>query len=134
MLPRTFYLLAIALVLVLGIASRVFHTGFALVDKYLGDALYATLVYLLLSVVWPGMPAGKKVISACTIMLAVEAFQLTLIPARLARSSSLALRLLAAAVGTKWSWWDLVAYAVGIFLVAMLDRFGLPRRRFFVDT
>ena len=131
---RTFYLLAIAVVIVLGVASRIFHTGFALVDKYLGDALYAILVYLLLSVVRTGAPVWRKAAWAGAIMLAIEAFQLTLIPAQLARSDSLALRLLAVALGTKWSWWDLVAYAVGICLFAMLDLFGLRRPRSSIDT
>jgi hypothetical protein len=119
---RTIYLLSIALVLILGVASRVFHTGLALIDKYLGDALYAILVYLLLSLAWGGRAAGRKAALAGAIVLAIEAFQLTGIPARLARSDSLALRLLAVALGMKWSWWDVLAYAVGIAAFALFDR------------
>jgi hypothetical protein len=55
-------------------------------------------------------------------MLAIEAFQLTGIPARIARSDSPALRLLAVALGMKWSWWDVLAYAVGIAAFALFDR------------
>jgi len=29
----------------MGILSRVVHTGFTIFDKYLGDALYAMMVY-----------------------------------------------------------------------------------------
>jgi hypothetical protein len=122
---RRIYLIAITLVLVVGVASRAFHTGATLIDKYLGDALYAILVYLLLSLVRPSTVVWKRAALACAIMLAIEAFQLTLIPARLARGDSAALRLLATVLGTKWSWWDLAAYAVGIALFALFDLVGV---------
>ena len=122
---RRIYLFAIAVVLIIGIASRVVATGAPLIDKYLGDALYAILVYLLLSLLRPGAAVWKRAALACAIMLAIEAFQLTLIPARLARSENAVLQLLAIALGTTWSWWDVAAYAVGITLVALLDPLGL---------
>jgi hypothetical protein len=122
-MPRqSIYILCVALAVALGVASRVFNTGLVLIDKYLGDALYAILVYLLLSLVWAGAPAWKKAALACAIMLAIEAFQLTLVPERLARSGDTFLELLAVALGTKWSWRDLVAYAAGIVCFALADR------------
>jgi hypothetical protein len=124
---RRIYLFAIAVVLIVGIASRVVATGAPLIDKYLGDALYAILAYLLLSLLRPGAAVWKRAALACAVMLAIEAFQLTLIPARLARTDSAPLRLLAVALGTTWSWWDVAAYAVGIALFALFDRNALKQ-------
>ena len=45
-------LLLLAAIVATGILSRVIHTGWIVFDKYLGDALYAAMVYLLISLVW----------------------------------------------------------------------------------
>ncbi|HEX5692064.1 MAG TPA: DUF2809 domain-containing protein, partial [Roseiflexaceae bacterium] len=74
--PPHCYLVALALVLVVGVASRVFHSGVALVDKYLGDALYAAMVYLLICLVWRGSTPIVRALLALALMLAIEAFQL----------------------------------------------------------
>ncbi|MCB0110903.1 MAG: DUF2809 domain-containing protein, partial [Caldilineaceae bacterium] len=72
---RTLTLLILATIL-LGIFSRLVTTGFVLWDKYLGDALYAILVYLLLSLVrWRSLE--RKAFVALLIMVAIESFQLT---------------------------------------------------------
>jgi hypothetical protein len=84
-------LLAACLVIVVlvGAGSRLVHTGFLLVDKYLGDALYAAVFYLLLALVWPtGMP-WRRVLVVCAVLLSIELFQLTYIPARLYWSGNL---------------------------------------------
>ena len=38
----------LAAIIAAGLLSRTTHTGFRLVDKYAGDALYAAMVYVLL--------------------------------------------------------------------------------------
>ena len=38
----------LAATIAVGIASRMTHTGWVLADKYLGDALYAAMVYALI--------------------------------------------------------------------------------------
>lgn len=45
---RVYYSLSIIMTIIIGISSRVFETGNPVFDKYLGDALYAILIYLLL--------------------------------------------------------------------------------------
>ncbi|MDP9169271.1 MAG: hypothetical protein M3N54_01525 [Acidobacteriota bacterium] len=45
-----------------GIVSRVVHTGLRVFDKYLGDALYAAMVYAILS-----LYARRGVAAACAI-------------------------------------------------------------------
>ena len=103
-------------IIALGIASRVVHTGWVLFDKYLGDALYAVMVYVLVSLIWP-VSSLRKAAAAMAIMTAIEVFQLTLIPAHLLTSRHLAVRIFARLLGTDFSFLDLTAYAVGIFVI-----------------
>ncbi len=103
----------------LGIFSRVAHTGFVLWDKYLGDALYAAMVYGMWRL-WVGTGAAAK--GATATMAALEAFQLTLIPARLLGSDSWVVRMTGRLMGVQFSWLDLVAYAVGIGCIYVADR------------
>ncbi len=121
------------LVIVLGLASRRVPLGVALWDTYLGDALYAQLAFLVLSLVWPGWSTARRAALAATLVTAVELFQLTAIPAALNRSPVLPVRLFAYLVlGSAFSWWDLLAYAVGITAVACIDmhlRNRRPRRQ-----
>jgi hypothetical protein len=105
----------------MGVASRVFHTGFQLFDAYLGDALYAVLFYLLLSLFWDkGVPLAKAS-SIMVLMILIESFQLTLIPLNFRLSSNIFLRLLSIVLGTKFAWLDLVSYAVGILAIFLLE-------------
>jgi hypothetical protein len=107
-------------IIALGIASRSVHTGAILFDKYLGDALYAAMIYVLVSMVWRPAPSLRASL-AMALMTAIELFQLTLIPARLMTSESLAIRLMARLMGTQFSILDLVAYSFGIIVTAGLE-------------
>jgi len=53
-------------------------------------------------------------------MVALEVFQLTLIPAHIIASDSLAVRTIARLLGTQFSFYDLCAYAVGIYTAPRL--------------
>jgi hypothetical protein len=121
---RSPWLICLAAIILTGILSRIVHTGSVLVDKYLGDALYAAMIYALLRLRWP---THRAALAASAVMLAIESFQLTLIPAHLARSEPLLVRIVARLLGTQFSWWDLFAYAVGIGVIARTDAV-LPRR------
>jgi hypothetical protein len=100
------------------------HTGSILFDKYLGDALYAAMVYEILRLLRRGKPA---VVWAGVILVAIELFQLTMIPARLYASGPLVLRLAAVVLGTHFSLLDLLAYAAGILAIYLVDRNKLRR-------
>lgn len=102
-----------------GILSRVFRTGFRLFDKYLGDALYAAMVYVLFRLA--GRSASVTVWAAAAVMIALELFQLTLIPAGMLRGANPALRVCARLLGTEFSWFDLLAYAAGIGCLALAE-------------
>ncbi len=114
----------LAAIVVAGLASRSVQTGFVLIDKYLGDALYAAMIYSGLRVL--GV-RGRVGVLAMAIMVAIECFQLTGIPAWMYRPEQpLGVRVVGRLLGTEFAWLDLVAYAAGILAVAVtapwLDR------------
>jgi hypothetical protein len=98
-------------IIALGLLSRAWPMGFVLWDKYLGDALYAAMVYCLLGWKWDA-PPGKLAWASMAAMTVIEAFQLT----------GLASGLVGRILGTYFSWLDLAAYAVGIYLSMQVDR------------
>ena len=107
-------------IIVVGLMSRVVHTGSILIDKYLGDALYAAMVYVILRLFSRAAP-WRNAALAMAIMTLIEIFQLTMIPAHLAASRQLLVRIAARLMGIEFSFLDLLAYAVGIGCVALAD-------------
>ena len=99
MRSRRSWVFCIIGIIALGILSRVVHTGLAVFDKYLGDALYAAMV----------------------VMSAIELFQLTLIPARMLASENWITRICARLMGLQFSFLDLLAYGVGIGCIYLVD-------------
>ena len=110
-------------IVVIGVLSRVAQTGIRIFDKYLGDALYAAMVYVILRL------SGR--IARVAVWAAVAMTAIRVFPAygnRLgdARNSSLAVRLCARLLGTQFSVFDLLAYAVGIGCIAAVDSSQSP--------
>lgn len=125
---RRFWWGLLAAIVVAGLLSRVTETGYRLLDKYLGDALYAAMVYVMLRLTGR---VSRVALWAAVVMAAIEFFQLTGIPAAMLRSGWLMARLVARGLGTEFSVLDLVAYAVGIVCVAGVGRFGRTGRERF---
>jgi hypothetical protein len=107
----------LAAIVLAGLLSRIAHTGYRVFDKYLGDALYAAMVYTLLRLTGR---IARVALWAAVAMLAIELFQLTGIPAEMLRSESFIVRVCARLLGTGFSVLDLLAYAVGIGCIAAL--------------
>jgi nicotinamide riboside transporter PnuC len=120
-------LMCLGMVIIIGLASRVFHTGFSLVDKYLGDALYAAMFYLILSLLWPRSSTLYRACAAMAVMTVIETFQLTQIPLQLSKSTNIVLHILAVLLGTEFRWMDMLAYLIGITAMALIDQFVLPK-------
>jgi hypothetical protein len=118
---RRFWWGLLAAIVAAGLLSRAAHTGLRLFDKYLGDALYAAMVYILFRLTG----IARVAVWAAVAMAAIEFFQLTGVPADMLRSASLAVRACARLLGTEFSVLDLLAYAVGIWCIAALDRAAL---------
>jgi hypothetical protein len=83
--------------------------------------VYAVAFYLLLGMVWDRMKPSKKAVLTLIFVLAIELFQLTLIPLQFSQSESLPLRLLSIVLGTQFARWDIAAYLVGIAGVCVVD-------------
>ena len=127
--PRMVFACCIVITIVIGTLSRVFETQNILFDKYLGDMLYAVLIYLLLSFVRTSATPLTKLLLSTIVMLSIEAFQLTGIPLRFRLSESAVLQVIATALGTKFALLDIIAYLAGIVVVYLLDHQFLMARR-----
>jgi hypothetical protein len=112
------WVLLIIGIIAIGILPRVVHTGLAIFDKYLGDALYAAMVYAILRLV---STSASAALCAMLIMTSLELFQLTMIPARLLASEHLIMRICARLLGVEFSFLDLLAYGVGIGCIYLVD-------------
>ena len=115
---RASWVLCLIGIIAMGILSRIVHTGLVIFDKYLGDALYAAMVYSLLRL---SFKSAAVVVPTVVIMTAIELFQLTMIPARLIESEHFVARICARLMGTEFSLLDLLAYGVGIACIYLAD-------------
>lgn len=118
-------LLALA-VTAIGLASRRGYVPFpAAVGNYPGDALWAWVVVLCVAWVRPAITRTRLVAWSLGIAFAIEFLQLYQAPWMQAlRANKLAYLVL----GNGFDPWDLVAYAVGIALGAVVD-WAWARRR-----
>jgi Protein of unknown function (DUF2809) len=111
---------ALSCIIAIGILSRVIHTGFVVFDKYLGDALYAAMVYVILRLLWRAT-AVVVAVTTLIVMTVIELFQLTMVPAHMLASKHLIVRISAMLIGTEFSFLDLFAYGVGIACIYLVD-------------
>jgi len=115
---RASWFLCLIWIIGTGILSRLVHTGLAVFDKYLGDALYAAMVYVILRLLmWRKAVAVPTIV----IMLGIELFQLTMIPAHMLASEHLVARICARLIGSEFSLSDLLAYGAGIGCIYLAD-------------
>jgi hypothetical protein len=119
-MPRPRWTLLLLAIIALGILSRLIHTHILILDKYLGDALYAAMVYVILRLLWTAS-AARIAAAAMALMTVIELFQLTGIPARLLASTHLIVRIAARLMGTEFSFLDLLAYGAGIACLYLFD-------------
>lgn len=117
------------IVIALGVISRILRFENAFFDKYLGDALYAILFYLLISMLVSELRAIKKATIVFILMVAFELFQLTQIPMALSQNDNVLARIAAMLLGTVFSWLDIVAYLVGIVIAASVDMMKFENRK-----
>lgn len=110
--------ICLAAVIAAGILSRMVHTGSVLFDKYLGDALYAAMIYV---IVRRWGTARAAALRAITVMIGIELFQLTMIAARMLESEHLIVRIIARLMGTHFSFLDLLAYVLAISCMYVAD-------------
>jgi hypothetical protein len=109
--------------LVLGLATRAFLEGW--IAKYLGVALWATLVYALVVLMRPAISPSNATLVTIAISFVVELLQLTPGPMALARIH----RFFALVFGTTFNALDLPSYVTGAVLGAAIHMALVRRRR-----
>ena len=109
-------MLAMAVTVVLGLASRLYPLGWFLWDRVLGEVLYAVAAYLALAMLLVRKPPWFIAVVAFGCCLTVELFKLTGIPAENQR-----MFLVRWFLGMTFSVVNLGYYLIGVVLVAFAD-------------
>src|SRR3954454_18385406 len=110
------FLLAMAVTVALGLASRLYPAGWFLWDRVLGEVLYAVAAYLALAVLFFRKPPLFIAVIAFGCCLAVELFKLTGIPAE-----NQHVFLVRWFLGMTFSVVNLGYYFIGVVLIAFAD-------------
>jgi hypothetical protein len=122
---RQRYIIATVCTIVIGLASRKFPGMLpAILGKYPGDALWATMVFFGLAVLMPKTSAIRLAVYALTFAYLIEFSQLYQAPwinsIRATTPGHLVL-------GNGFIWIDFVAYTIGVILGVLADKCMLPR-------
>lgn len=115
-MPVLRVLLALAVTVVLGLASRLHPVGWVLWDRVLGEVLYAVAAYLAVAVFFGRKPPWFIAAIAFGCCLAVELFKLTGIPA-----DNQHVFLVRWFLGMTFSVVNLGYYLIGVALIAFAD-------------
>ncbi|WP_129019978.1 ribosomal maturation YjgA family protein [Edaphocola flava] len=115
------YLLAALCTIILGLSLR----KVSLVPLWIGDALYAVMIYFGARVIFYGIATSTAAIIALCWCYAVECLQLVQQPWLSHIRQTLPGRLI---LGQGFLWSDLVAYAAGIVFVYLIDQFILKKK------
>ena len=83
--------------------------------KYLGIALYGTMMFWLVALIRPRAAGWLIALVAVAICWGVEFFQLTPIPAAI----NMHVPLMRLVLGEHFSWWDLPTYVAGVACAAV---------------
>lgn len=117
---RRTYALATAVALMSGLAVHFGATAWpAAVRDIAGDALWAAMIWCGIGVLVPGWPLARRTLSAFAVCVAIECSQLWHTPSLDAlRATTLGHLVL----GSDFDARDLVAYAAGVFVAAVVER------------
>ena len=111
---RLKYGLITGIVIISGLLSR----KFSIVPLWVGDMLWAAMIYFILRFFYPRAPARSIVIGSISISYAIEFSQLYKAPwIDNLRHTFLGRMVL----GDTFLWGDLLSYSVGILLAVLLD-------------
>lgn len=119
---RIFYLVIVIIVVFLGLLSRKFSHYFPeLVNLYLGDVLWASMVYFLVRMLFVTLPIKKVAFIAISFCFIIEISQLYhtdwIDSIRRTTLGGLVL-------GFGFLWSDLIAYSMGVVLGVVVDQFS----------
>lgn len=123
------YQTMLVVVIVGGVLSRLVATDNIILGNYLGDALYAAMIYILLALLMGRVGTLARFVLALILMVGIELFQLTHIPLAMRSSETTVLRLLSILLGTTFSWYDIAAYLIGLIMIVGVDISLIDKRR-----
>ena len=124
--PRPIYFIAILAVITLGLLSRRYPQFLpAALGKYPGDALWALMVFLGLGFWFRRSPTVVVALAAFAFSVVIEVSQLYHAPWIDSVRATLPGRLV---LGSGFAWGDMVAYAVGIVVGALVEFFLAPAK------
>ena len=119
---RPIYFVAILAVITLGLLSRRFLNLLpAALGKYPGDVLWALMVFLGFGFWFRRAPTVVVALAAFAFSVGIEVSQLYHAPWIDSVRATLPGRLV---LGSGFAWTDLAAYAVGILVGALIERWG----------
>jgi hypothetical protein len=110
------WLLAMAITVALGLASRLYRVGWLFWDRVLGEVLYAVAAYLAVAVCLYRKPPLFIASIAFACCLGIELFKLTGIPAE-----NQDVFLVRWFLGMTFSVVNLAYYLIGVVLIALAD-------------
>lgn len=109
----------ILFIILLGILSRIIKFNNVILDKYLGDLLYALMFYyifkLFLANHW------HRVGLTFSLMIIFEVLQLIGISQILRSYQFLPYNILAILIGSQFSFLDILAYTIGLIIVSFIE-------------
>lgn len=121
---RSKYVILALCLIGVGLLTRLSPPGHHIALKYLGSALWGSMVYCLMAGLMPSANPLRIAIVATIVAAGVEFSQLWHTDVLVAvRSTRIGVLL----IGRFFSWWDIAAYTLGITLVALFDAHALRR-------
>ena len=116
---RTWFLAALILVILAGLASRRYPLFPAALGKYPGDALWAIMVFVGWGFIFPRRPTLQILALALATAYAIEFFKFYRAPWIDELRASTVGHLI---FGASFSWQNLIAYTIGAAIGALLDQ------------
>ena len=122
---RVVYGMLMIAVLLLGLASRQFFGDISFIKTYVGDALWALMVFFGFAVLFNRWPTETIVLATLLFSFGIEISQLYHAPwidnVRATRLGGLVL-------GFGFVWSDLLCYSVGIAVGVLAEKYLIPNR------
>ena len=120
---RKIYLLLIPFVMGLGILSRKFSYLLPeIINTYLGDAIWAAMIYVMMAFVFANKLSKQIAVLSLLFCYAIELSQLYQAPwINAIRKTTLG----ALVLGSGFLWSDLLAYALGVVALLVIELFWI---------